>query len=243
MQLYPAIDIKQGKCVRLTQGRFQDVKIYSEDPVEMALAWENAGASFIHLVDLDGALKGRGVNREVISRIAAAVHIPVQLGGGIRTQEDMQEIFALGVSRGIIGTKAVESPAFIQKMLALYGPERLVIGVDASDGFVAVNGWEEVSCISATELVRQMGQMGIRTIVYTDISRDGMLKGPNVEGTATLARETGLEIIASGGVSSMEDLENLYRAGIDGVIIGKALYESRLDLHTAILRYEKGQTL
>lgn len=238
MRLYPAIDIKDGKCVRLRQGKFDDVNVYAENPVDIARAWERAGASYIHLVDLDGALMGRGVNRDVIREIARAVYVPVQLGGGIRTKADMEEVFDLGVARAIIGTKAVSEPAFVKECIKTFGAERIVVGVDAKNGLVAVGGWGEVSSVTALELGREMKKLGVKTIIYTDISKDGMLAGPNISATKELSDETGIDIIASGGVSTMEDLEKLHANGIHGAIIGKALYEKRIDLATAISVFE-----
>lgn len=241
MQLYPAIDIKDKKCVRLKQGLFDQVQVYSEDPVQVALEWERAGASFIHLVDLDGALQGRGVNRDVICDIVRSVHIPVQLGGGIRSLSDMEEVLNMGVFRGIVGTKAVTDPKLLKKMVDSFGPSHVVCGIDAKNGLVATQGWVDVSNISAIELALQMKVYGVRTIVYTDISKDGMLTGPNVSATKTLSDATGLDIIASGGMSCMDDLQAISDAKIHGAIIGKALYEKRIDLKEAVLRFEKQQ--
>jgi phosphoribosylformimino-5-aminoimidazole carboxamide ribotide isomerase len=238
MKLYPAIDIKGGKCVRLCQGKFDKVQVYAENPVDVARAWERAGASYIHLVDLDGALMGRGVNRDVIRKITKTVFVPVQLGGGIRTKEDLEAVFDMGVSRAIIGTKAVKDPSFIKECIDEYGADRIVIGIDAKDGFVAVEGWGEVSKISAMQLGLDMKALGVKTIVYTDISKDGMLTGPNVAATKELSDATGIDIIASGGVSTMEDLERIYANGIHGAIIGKALYEKRIDLAKAVSVFE-----
>lgn len=238
MQLYPAIDIKGGKCVRLTQGLFDNVKVYSDTPADMARLWVSQGATYLHLVDLDGALAGRSVNEPVIRAIAESVSVPIQIGGGIRSKEAVSSMLNLGVQRVIIGTKAVENPQFIQEMIEEFGPEHIAVGVDAKDGMVAIEGWEKVSSLSASELCQQMKEYGVRHIVYTDISRDGMLTGPNVAATKKLTDDTGLDIIASGGVSSMDDLQNLYKQGIHGAIIGKALYEKRVDLKEAVLRFE-----
>ena len=238
MQLYPAIDIKGGKCVRLTQGLFDNVKVYSDTPADMARLWVSQGATYLHLVDLDGALSGRSVNEPVIRAIAESVSVPIQIGGGIRSKEAVSSMLNLGVQRVIIGTKAVENPQFIQEMIEEFGPEHIAVGVDAKDGMVAIEGWEKVSSLSASELCQQMKEYGVRHIVYTDISRDGMLTGPNVAATKKLTDDTGLDIIASGGVSSMDDLQNLYKQGIHGAIIGKALYEKRVDLKEAVLRFE-----
>ena len=238
MQLYPAIDMKNGQCVRLRQGAFKDISIYSDAPEKVAAHWQEKGASFLHLVDLDGALAGYSVNEEVIRRIADTVSIPIEIGGGIRSGEAVERMLGLGVRRVIIGTKAVEHPEFLRDMVRTFGEEAIVAGVDAKDGMVAVEGWEKVSSLTASDLCLTMKEYGVRHIVYTDISRDGMLSGPNVEATRKLTEETGLDIIASGGVSCMEDLKCLHEAGIRGAIIGKALYENRIDLAEAVRLYE-----
>lgn len=239
MQLYPAIDMKDGNCVRLRQGAFGDITVYSKAPEKVAAYWQKQGASFLHLVDLDGALAGHSVNEPVIEKIAKTVSIPIEIGGGIRTRDDVLRMLSLGVKRVIIGTKAVERPEFLHELTEEFGPDAVVAGIDARDGWVAIQGWEQLSKIRALDLSLQMKDFGIRHIVYTDISRDGMLSGPNVEATKTLTKETGLDIIASGGVSCMEDLEQLYREGICGAIIGKALYERRIDLKEAVARFEE----
>ena len=238
MQLYPAIDMKNGQCVRLRQGAFKDITIYSDAPEKVPAHWQEKGASFLHLVDLDGALAGYSVNEEVIRRIADTVSIPIEIGGGIRSKEAVERMLDLGVRRVIIGTKAAEHPEFLRDMVRTFGEEAIVAGVDAKDGMVAVEGWEKVSSLTASDLCLTMKEYGVRHIVYTDISRDGMLSGPNVEATRKLTEETGLDIIASGGVSCMEDLKCLHEAGIRGAIIGKALYENRIDLAEAVRLYE-----
>ena len=238
MQLYPAIDMKNGQCVRLRQGAFKDITIYSDAPEKVAAHWQEKGASFLHLVDLDGALAGYSVSEGVIRRIADTVSIPIEIGGGIRSGEAVERMLGLGVRRVIIGTKAVEHPEFLRDMVRTFGEEAIVAGVDAKDGMVAVEGWEKVSSLTARDLCLTMKEYGVRHIVYTDISRDGMLSGPNVEATRKLTEETGLDIIASGGVSCMEDLKCLHEAGIRGAIIGKALYENRIDLAEAVRLYE-----
>ena len=238
MQLYPAIDMKNGQCVRLRQGAFKDITIYSDAHEKVAAHWQEKGASFLHLVDLDGALAGYSVNEEVIRRIADTVSIPIEIGGGIRSKEAVERMLDLGVRRVIIGTKAAEHPEFLRDMVRTFGEEAIVAGVDAKDGMVAVEGWEKVSSLTASDLCLTMKEYGVRHIVYTDISRDGMLSGPNVEATRKLTEETGLDIIASGGVSCMEDLKCLHEAGIRGAIIGKALYENRIDLAEAVRLYE-----
>ncbi len=239
MLLFPAIDIKNGQCVRLRQGSFQDVLVYSDIPLKIAKQWEAAGASFIHIVDLDGALVGHSVNDEVIKTIVSEVKIPVQVGGGIRTIKDIENKLNLGVERVIIGTKAVKDPGFIREAIAKFGRDRIVIGIDAKNGMVAIEGWEQVSEYTAVTLALEMKKYGVKTIVYTDISKDGMLLGPNITHTKELADATGLNIIASGGVSSLKDLEMLADNEIYGAIIGKALYENKVDLRKAVDLFEK----
>lgn len=239
MILYPAIDIRNGQCVRLRQGQFHDAEVYSHSPVKIAKLWEAQGASHIHIVDLDGALAGRSMNEDVIRDIVSSVNIPVQTGGGIRTIKDIETKLSLGVSRVIIGTKAVENPQFVKEAIACFGPDRIVVGIDAKQGMVAIQGWEKVSNYKAVSLALEMKEYGVKTIVYTDITKDGMLLGPNIEHTEEIVRITGLSVIASGGVASMKDLESVYQIPVAGVIIGKALYENRIDLCAAIERFEK----
>lgn len=240
MQLYPAIDMKGGKCVRLTQGLFDNVKVYSDTPAEMARLWASQGASYLHIVDLDGALTGRSVNEAAIRGIVEAVDVPIQLGGGIRSAEAVEYMLDLGITRCIIGTRAVERPEFIGELIGRFGADRIVVGVDAKNGMVAVEGWEKVSDQSALDLCMKMKEFGVEHIVYTDISRDGTLTGPNVDYTKELTERTGLDIIASGGVSGMDDLIRLNECGIRGAIIGKALYENRISLPEAVARFERG---
>lgn len=241
MKLFPAIDIKNGQCVRLRQGSFQDVLVYSDIPLKIAKQWEACGASFIHIVDLDGALVGHSVNDEVIKGIVAEVNIPIQLGGGIRTIKDIENKLNLGIERVIIGTKAVKDPAFIKDAITTFGSRRIVIGIDAKDGMVAIEGWEKVSNYQAVNLAFEMKKLGVKTIVYTDISKDGMLQGPNIAHTKEMAEATGLDIIASGGVSSLKDLEMLNEINVYGAIMGKALYENKIDLKKAVNLFEKHQ--
>lgn len=238
MQLYPAIDIKNGQCVRLRQGQFQDSQIYSKNPIEIARLFVSQGASFIHMVDLDGALVGFSVNDTVFKEIAGEINIPIQVGGGIRTIKDIENKIELGINRVIIGTKAVENLAFVKEAVKEFGSDRIVIGIDAKDGMVAIQGWEKVSSVSAIDLAMQVKDIGVKTIVYTDISKDGMLLGPNVEQTKELSDVTGFDVIASGGVSSMKDLELIAGSGVHGAIIGKALYEKKVDLAKAIELFE-----
>lgn len=239
MQLYPAIDIRNGQCVRLRQGQFKDQEVYSDSPVKVAKQWESQGATFIHLVDLDGALRGHGMNEEVIKEITSSISIPVQVGGGIRTIKDIDNKINLGVNRVIIGTKAVENPSFVREAIVTFGADRIVVGIDAKNGMVAIEGWEKVSSFNAVTLAMKMKDLGVKTIVYTDISKDGMLQGPNVEHTKEIVDMTGLDIIASGGVSSLKDLESVDNVHVHGAIIGKALYENRINLSEAIQIFEK----
>jgi phosphoribosylformimino-5-aminoimidazole carboxamide ribotide isomerase len=238
MKLFPAIDIKDGQCVRLRQGSFQDVLVYSDAPLKIAKQWEAAGASFIHIVDLDAALAGHSVNDDVIKEIVSQVKIPIQVGGGIRTIKDIDHKLMLGVERVIIGTKAVKDPAFIKDAIATFGSKRIVIGIDAKDGMVAIEGWEKISSFQAVSLAMEMKNYGVKTIVYTDISKDGMLQGPNIAHTKEMIEVTGLNIIASGGVSSLKDLEMLEEINVYGAIIGKALYENKMDFKKAVYLFE-----
>ena len=238
MQLYPAIDLKDGKSVRLKQGEFKEITVYCDEPYKVARYFEENGASFIHLVDLDGALEGHSVNEETIKKIVASVNIPCELGGGIRTMEDIERVLSYGVNRVIIGTKAVKDPSFVEEAVKKFGADKIVVGVDAKNGMVAIEGWEKVSDKSALSMCLSMKEMGVCNIVYTDISKDGMLMGPNVSMTQELTEKTGMNIIASGGVSSMEDLRNLNNAGIKGAIIGKAIYENRVTVKEAVDEFE-----
>lgn len=237
MRLYPAIDIKNGQCVRLRQGVFQDTTVYSNEPFQVAKRFEEDGAEFIHVVDLDGALLGMGANDKTLQRILEEVKIPVEIGGGIRTIQDIEHRLNLGVNRVILGTKAVESTSFVKEALHRFGTDKIVVGIDAKDGRVAIMGWETVSDVRATELAVEMKEIGIRHIIYTDISKDGMLSGPNLIHTAQMVAATGINIIASGGVSSLEDLEALDKIGVEGAILGKAIYENKVDLKSAVARF------
>jgi phosphoribosylformimino-5-aminoimidazole carboxamide ribotide isomerase len=236
MIIYPAIDIRGGKCVRLTEGRFDQETVFANNPAEMAKRWETEGAEFLHLVDLDGALAGRPVNIEVIREIIKTVAIPVQLGGGIRSLQAIEEMLDAGVHRVILGSIAVKQPELVKTACESYG-SRIVVGIDARNGEVAVEGWGVSGNMTAQDLAVQMAAAGVQRIVYTDISRDGMLTGINVEETRNLARQAGIPVIASGGVAGLEDITALMRAasaGIDGVIIGKALYTGAVTLPEAL---------
>ena len=240
MQIYPAIDIKDGKAVRLTQGKFDDVTVFNDEPAEAAKAWVDAGASYIHIVDLDGARYGKSFITDIIKSIRSKYTVPIQTGGGVRTMEDITERIEAGASRVIIGTAAVKNPELVKVAVGIYG-DKIAVGVDAKDGMVAIAGWEEVSDVSAVELCLKMKGCGVKTVIYTDISKDGMMCGPNLVSTKELIDKTGLEVIASGGVSSMEDLENVEKIGSAGVIIGKALYNGALELGDVLERFEKGE--
>ncbi len=233
MRIYPAIDIKDGKCVRLTQGSFSDVTTYGDDPVQMAQKWESLGAEFLHTVDLDGAQKGSGINRQVIIKIAKALNIPVQTGGGIRTIDDIRELIDGGISRVILGTVAVKNPDLVDAAVKEFG-DKIAVGIDAKDGLVAISGWEEVSSVSALELATEMCKKGVKTIIYTDIATDGMLSGPNVSAMKQMADSVDANIIASGGVGSTDDILSLIPTGVEGVIVGKALYAGKVDLKDAL---------
>jgi len=228
MIIYPAIDIKGGKCVRLSQGRFDDVTIYSNKPSEIAQSFANAGAKYIHVVDLDGAKEGKRINADVIKSIAE-IGVPVQLGGGIRDMAAIESALKLGVTRVIIGTAAAENPDFVKEAAEKYG-DKIAVGIDAKNGIAATHGWEKESGISALVLAKQMTDFGVKTIIYTDIATDGMLQGPNIEATAEMAEKISADIIASGGVSCMEDIKKLSKTGVSGAIVGKAIYAGMVDL-------------
>lgn len=236
MIIFPAIDIRGGKCVRLLKGDFAKETVFSDKPEDMAKKWQAQGAAFLHLVDLDGALKGKSQNLATVEKILAAVDIPVELGGGIRTMENIDEVLKLGVRRVILGSVAVRSPELVREACAKYG-DRIVVGIDAKDGIVAVDGWGVSGNVEATALAKEMKKAGVKTIIYTDISRDGTLAGVNVEATAKLARESGVNVVASGGVKSIDDIKALKpyeKDGIEGVIVGKSIYMGTLDLAEAI---------
>ena len=242
MIIYPAIDIRGGRCVRLTEGRFDAETVFADDPAEMALKWAGMGAEFLHLVDLDGALAGEGKNVPVIGRILQSVNIPVQLGGGIRNLETIEKLLALGVTRLILGSAAVKNPQLVEEACKKY-PGHIAVGIDAKNGEVAIEGWGKGSGVAATELAEQMAAYGVETIIYTDISRDGMLSGVNVEATAALARACGVPIIASGGVASLEDIRRVKAVesdGVQGCIIGKAIYTGAVDLKEALALAKEG---
>jgi len=236
MLILPAIDILNGNAVRLTQGDFNKEFKYSKYPEETALEWQDAGAQYLHVVDLDGAKKGALANIFTIKRILDNVKIPIEVGGGIRQMSDIDNLLDIGVSRVIIGSAAVEDPDFVQEAADNFG-EQVVIGIDARDGIVAVHGWCDSGEMEATELAARIGDMGISTIIFTDIARDGMLKGIDANKVANIAKHSGISVIASGGVTSMDDIRALKAhedAGIIGAVIGKALYEGVIDFSEAL---------
>ncbi len=241
MLVIPAIDLHGGKCVRLLQGKREKETIYSLNPVEIALKWQAEGAGHLHIVDLDGAFAGKPVNSALLEKMVSSLAIPVQLGGGIRDLQTIKNALELGVSRVILGTAAVEKPELVQEAVALYG-EKILVGIDARDGFVAVKGWVEASRKKAVDFALEMQSYGVREIVYTDISRDGTLAGPNLKALKEMAAALEIPLIASGGVSSLEDLhllKNLEQHGVRSVIIGQAFYTGRFSLKEALSALEK----
>lgn len=235
MIIFPAVDIKDGLCVRLVQGKKEEQTVYGHDPVKMSMEWARQGAEWLHIVDLDGAFSGIPRNQEIIKGIASALSIPFQVGGGIRDVETARAYLKLGVSRIIIGTRAQEQRSFMEQLLDEFGPERIVVGIDARDGMVAVKGWEDVTGTPALELARDMKNLGVIRTIYTDVSRDGLLQGPNFKAIGEMADGSELKVIASGGVSSREDIEKLCGVpGVEGAIVGKALYEGMLTLEEAL---------
>ena len=236
MQLIPAIDLKEGKCVRLRQGRMDDDTVFSDNPVETARRWVDAGTERLHLVDLDGAVAGEPRNRAAIEAIAKEFpHVKIQVGGGIRTEATIESYLDIGVQYLIIGTQAVRDPHFIEEMAPAY-PGHLIVGLDAKDGKVATDGWSKLSRHDVIDMAQRFESFGIESIIYTDISRDGMMQGVNVESTATLANSVKTDVIASGGVTDIDDIKRLLAvdADIAGCILGRALYEGTLDLAEAI---------
>ena len=231
MEIFPAIDLKQGCAVRLSKGEMQSAKIYSKDPCELAKKFEDLGAKWLHLVDLDGAFAGEAVNFKAIERIVKSTRLRVEVGGGIRDEARIKQYLSLGVDRFILGSAALKNPDFVKQMAKLY---RIVVGIDAKEGLVATEGWAELSRVKATDLARDYADAGVCAIICTDISRDGMLSGVNVEFSRSIAKASGIDTIASGGVKDINDIIALKNAGlIAGVIVGKAYYEGTLDLKKA----------
>jgi phosphoribosylformimino-5-aminoimidazole carboxamide ribotide isomerase len=237
MLIIPAIDLKDGRCVRLQQGRKSDVKTYDADPVAMAQAFAAAGARWLHVVDLDGAFTGsESANRLVLRKIVETVDVPIEFGGGLRTFADVEQVIELGIKRVVVGTLAAESTERLRELAERFA-ERICVGIDARDGIVMTRGWETATGLSATDLARSLAALGIKRIIYTDIARDGMLTGPNIEQTVEIARAAGILVTASGGISSLSDIRRLRAANeplVDSVIIGKALYEGKFSLAEAI---------
>ena len=236
MIFFPAIDLKDGQCVRLFQGDMDQVTVFGDDPVGQAKGFADAGAKWLHVVDLNGAFSGRPVNEDAVSGILDRIDIPVQLGGGIRDMQTIDFWLDRGVRRVILGTVAVRDPDLVKQACKRH-PDRVVVGIDARDGMVAVEGWTELSEITGLELAKEFEDCGVAAIIYTDIARDGAMDGPNIEATVGLANAVSVPVIASGGVSSLEDLEALKAAGtglLEGVISGRALYDGRIDLAAAV---------
>jgi len=233
MTIYPAIDMLGGKCVRLTQGRYDDSTVYGENPADVAKEWEQKGASWLHIVDLDGARAGEPINLEAIKNIIRSVSIPIQLGGGIRTMEHIEALISMGISRVILGTSAVKNRQLVLDAVKKFG-DKIAVGIDAKDGFVAISGWEQVSEFKAVEFAKIIEACGVKTIIYTDIATDGMLTGPNLEAMSEMASEVSINVIASGGVGKLDDVKNLIPTGVSGAIIGRALYAGKLNLEDAI---------
>jgi phosphoribosylformimino-5-aminoimidazole carboxamide ribotide isomerase len=233
--LYPAIDLKEGRCVRLLRGDMASATVFGEDPAAQARAFVDAGCQWLHLVDLDGAFAGKPMNAAAVEAILAAVAVPVQLGGGIRDRATIEAWLARGVRRVILGTAALREPELVRAAARAH-PGRIAVGIDARDGRVAVEGWAEVSETTATDLARRFEDAGVAAIIYTDIDRDGAMQGPNVAATAALARAVAIPVIASGGISSLDDLRALKASGapLEGAISGRALYEGRIDTAEAV---------
>ena len=234
MLIYPAIDLKDGQCVRLLHGEFDKKTVYSDDPIKTACKWQAAGCEWLHVVDLDGARRGNAENRLIIKEIAKNVTMKVQTGGGVRTMEDIDDLLGSGISRVILGTAAVKNFDLVVKAVKKYG-DRIAVGIDAKDGFVATDGWEKVSGEKAVDFAKKVESVGVKTIIYTDIATDGALSGPNTAAQEEMVRETGLDVIASGGVSSIDDIQALIKTNVSGAITGRAIYDGRLDLEEAVL--------
>jgi phosphoribosylformimino-5-aminoimidazole carboxamide ribotide isomerase len=234
MEVIPSIDLKAGRCVRLYQGDYQKEIVYSDDPLSVALAWQEQGAPRLHLVDLDGAALGRPANLAVIAAIIKELSIPVQVGGGVRDVETAKTLLSAGASRVVIGTAAVEEPSLVERLCREWGSEQVVVAIDARDGQVAIKGWKEDTSVSASDLARQMARLGVRRLLYTDISRDGTLTEPDFAANASLVQNTGLAVLASGGIASLEHIQRLAATGVEGAIVGRALYTGDIKLAEAI---------
>ncbi|MBC1543063.1 1-(5-phosphoribosyl)-5-[(5-phosphoribosylamino)methylideneamino]imidazole-4-carboxamide isomerase [Listeria cossartiae] len=233
MQIFPAIDLKNGQCVRLFQGDFSKQTVVNEDPIAQAKAFAADGATYLHIVDLDGALEGRPVNLEIIQKMKQSAKVPVQVGGGIRSMAQVDYYLESGIDRVIIGSAALTDPDFLRAAVQKYGP-KIAAGIDAKNGLVATSGWLDVSQVSYLDLAKRMEEMDVETIIYTDISRDGTLTGPNLEQMAALQKHVSINLVASGGVSSRTDLEALAKLGLYGAIAGKALYNGHISMSDVV---------
>jgi phosphoribosylformimino-5-aminoimidazole carboxamide ribotide isomerase len=236
MIILPAIDLKEGHCVRLEQGLMDKDTVYNDNPGEQARIWQEQGGEFLHIVDLDGAFAGRPKNKEAIKAIVDAIDIPSELGGGIRDIETIEAYLELGIDRVILGTIAKEKPSLVEEACKKF-PGQIVVGIDAKDGLVAVRGWADVTEKKATEMAKEMEGFGVEAIIYTDIARDGMMQGPNIEATRVLAESINIQVIASGGLSTLDDIRRLIAiepSGVTGVITGKAIYSGAIDLREAV---------
>ncbi len=233
MIIYPAIDIKDKACVRLVQGSYDNMTVYEKDPVKVALKWESMGAKILHLVDLDGARDGIRINESVVRDIVNKVKIPIQIGGGIRDTEGVDLYLNMGVSQVIIGTAAIKNPIWLKEMIEKYS-DRIIVSIDAKNGFIATDGWEALSNKKALDYIKELKKLGLKRIVYTDIDKDGMLQGPNFNIYESLKEEVDIEVIASGGVTTMADINRLKEIGLYGAIVGKALYEGKLNLEEVL---------
>ena len=238
MIILPAIDIKDGHCVRLYQGDYAQMTTYDADPVQVALRWQAAGASWLHLVDLDGAAQGHPVNADLIGRIKKAVNVRIEVGGGMRSLDHVQQILDLGIDRIVLGTVAIADRALLQETLARYGAS-IIVGLDARNGQIAISGWRETSQVKVVDLARELASLGVQRFVYTDIARDGALSGQNFAALAEMREATTSALIASGGVSSLADLHALAQSGVEGAIVGKAIYTGDVDLAVAIREIER----
>jgi phosphoribosylformimino-5-aminoimidazole carboxamide ribotide isomerase len=240
MIVLPAIDIKSGHCVRLYQGDYAQMTIYDADPVQVAKRWQTAGASWLHVVDLDGAALGQPVNVELIALMRSAASLRIEVGGGMRSLAHIEQILALGIDRIVLGTVALTDRVLLEQALQRWG-ERIVVGLDARDGWVAIAGWRETSRVQATVLAAELSALGVQRFIYTDIARDGVLGGPNLSAVREMQRATSCALIASGGVASIADLHSLAALGVEGAIVGKAIYTGDIDLPIAIQKIERNE--
>lgn len=238
MILYPAVDIYDGKCVRLSQGDFNRMTVYFDHPEDAARQWAGVGATWLHVVDLNGALEGRPINLAAVRSVITSVEIPCQIGGGIRSEESASSLLSAGARRVVLGSALLEDPDLVQGLCKRY-PQRIAVGIDARGGKVAIHGWKETVDREATEVARGLEGFGIAAMIYTDISRDGTMTGPNFQAIERILKAVSLPVIASGGISSMEDLSQLKALGAHGAILGRALYEGRIDLGGALKEFER----